>query len=87
MIKKGLEAIVGKRYVLDDEPTLDAYAKDLSLSQSRRPSLVIKPKNAAEVQKAVKLANKHLVPLIPVSSGVHFHGETIPEQGGVVVDL
>ena len=34
MIKKGLEAIVGKRYVLDDEPTLDAYAKDLSLNQS-----------------------------------------------------
>ncbi len=87
MIKKGLEAIVGKRYVLDDEPTLDAYAKDLSLSQSRRPSLVIKPKDVEEVQKAVKLANKHLVPLVPVSSGVHFHGETIPEQGGIAVDL
>jgi hypothetical protein len=45
MIKKGLEAIVGKRYVLDDEPTLDAYGKDLSLNQPRRPSLVVKPKN------------------------------------------
>jgi FAD/FMN-containing dehydrogenase len=87
MIKKGLEAIVGKRYVLDDEPTLDAYGKDLSLNQPRRPSLVVKPKNGEEVQKVVKLANKQLVPVIPVSSALHFHGETIPEQGGIVVDL
>lgn len=87
MIKKGLEAIVGTRYVLDDEPTLDAYGKDLSLNQPRRPSLVVKPKNAEEVQKIVKLANKHLVPIIPVSSAVHFHGETIPEQGGIAVDV
>lgn len=87
MIKKGLEAIVGRRYVLDDEASLDAYSKDLSLNQPRRPSLVVKPKNTEEVQKVVKLANKNLVPVIPVSSGVHFHGETIPEQGGIVVDL
>lgn len=87
MIKKGLEAIVGKRYVLDDEASLDAYSKDLSLSQPRRPSLVVKPKDVEEVQKVVKLANKRLMPVIPVSSGAHFHGETIPEQGGIVIDL
>jgi len=87
MIKKGLEAIVGKRYVLDDEASLDAYSKDLSLSEPRRPSLVVKPKNTEEVQKVVKLANKHLMPVVPVSSGVHFHGEAIPEQGGMVVDV
>jgi len=87
MIKKGLEAIVGKKYVLDDEASLDAYSKDLSLSEPRRPSIVVKPKNTEEVEKIVKLANKHLMPVIPVSSGIHFHGETIPEQGGIVVDL
>ena len=87
MLKKGLEAIVGKKYVLDDEPTLDAYSKDLSLSTPRRPSMVVKPKNTEEVQGLVKLANKHLIPLIPSSSGVHCNGATIPEQGGIVVDL
>jgi FAD/FMN-containing dehydrogenase len=87
MIKKGLEAIVGKRYVLDDEASLDTYSRDLSLSEPRRPSLVVKPKNTEEVQEVVKLANKHLMPVVPVSSGVHFHGEAIPEQGGMVVDL
>lgn len=87
MIKKELEAVLGKKHVLDDEATLDAYSADMSLSQPRRPSLVVKPKNSGEVQKVIKLANKHLTPLIPVSSGVHFHGETIPEQGGIAVDL
>ena len=87
MIKKRLEAIVGKRYVLDDEASLDVYSKDLSLSEPRRPSLVVKPKNTEEVEKVVKLANKHMMPVIPVSSGIHFHGETIAEQGGIVVDL
>jgi FAD/FMN-containing dehydrogenase len=87
MIKNGLEALVGKKNVFDDEATLDAYSKDMSLNEPRRPSFVVKPKDAEEVQKVVKLAHKHLLPVIPVSSGVHFHGEAIPEQGGIVVDL
>jgi hypothetical protein len=87
MIKKKLEAIVGKKNVLDDEETLTGYSRDMSLNEPRRPSLVVKPKDTEEVQKIVKLSNKQQVPVIPVSSGVHFHGETIPEQGGIVVDL
>ena len=87
MLKNGLEAIVGKKFVLDDEPTLEAHSKDLSLSLPRRPSCIVKPKNTEEVQQVVRLANKHLVPLIPSSSGVHFNGAAIPEQGGIVVDM
>jgi len=86
-MRKELEAIVGKKNVLDDEAILGMYSRDMSLHQPRMPSFVVKPGSAGEVQKLVKLANKHLVPLIPVSSGVHFHGETIPEQGGIAVDL
>ena len=87
MLKKKLETIVGKGNVLGDEASLDSYSKDLSLSQARRPQVVVKPKNRGEVERVVKLANKELIPVIPVSSGVHFHGETIPEQGGIVVDV
>jgi len=42
MIKKGLEAIVGKRYVLDGEASLDAYSKDLSLREVKK---VFDPQN------------------------------------------
>jgi FAD/FMN-containing dehydrogenase len=87
MLKKKLEAMVGKKNVLGDEASLDSYSKDLSLSQPRRPQLVVKPRDRGEVEKVVTLANKQMVPVIPVSSGVHFHGEAIPEQGGIVVDV
>jgi FAD/FMN-containing dehydrogenase len=87
MIKDEFAKIVGKRNVLDDEATLEAYSKDESLSQPKKPSFVVRPKDTEEVQKIVKKANERAVPLIPLSSGIHFHGQAIPEQGGVVVDL
>ncbi len=35
-----------------------------------------------------KLASESRIPLIPVSSGPpHFRGDTIPEQGGIIVDF
>jgi FAD/FMN-containing dehydrogenase len=87
MLKDELIKIVGKGNVLDDEETLTSYSSDLSLQPAKKPRLVVKPKNTEEVQRVVKHANEHLIPLVPVSSKVHFHGETIPEQGGIVVDL
>jgi len=51
------------------------------------PSYVAKPKNAEEVSKIVRLANESAIPVVPVSSDMHFNGATIPKQGGIVVDL
>jgi FAD/FMN-containing dehydrogenase len=87
MLKEELIKVVGKGNVLDDEGGLKASSSDFSLMPAKSPTLVVKPKGSGEVQKVVKLANEHLIPLVPVSSKVHFHGETIPEQGGIVVDL
>jgi len=39
-VKEDLSAVVGAKYVADDPQTLECYASDLSLAQSRRPSLV-----------------------------------------------
>ena len=87
MFKEELIKVVGKGNVLEDEATLKSYGEDFSLQPARKPMLVVKPKDRDEVQKVVKLANEQKIPLIPASSKVHFHGETIPEQGGIVVDL
>ncbi len=85
--KEQLEKIVGKKYVSDAKETLKRYSRDQSLVPPGMPELVVQPKTAEEVSGVVKWANEQDVPLVPVSSGVHFYGCTIPKQGGAVVDL
>jgi hypothetical protein len=87
MEKKILEEIVGVDNVFDNPLTLGAYSRDQSICKSRSPSYVVKPHSSDEIQAIVRLANQTLTPLIPVSSGVHFYGATIPQQGGIVLDL
>lgn len=87
MMKKALKEIVGADHIFDDPETLETYSKDRSFFKPRSPSFVVKPKNSGEIQAIVKMANKTLTPIIPVSSGVHFYGATIPQQGGIILDL
>ena len=89
MINKELALIVGAGNVSEAPEMLEAYSKDMSFVRPVRPDCVVKPRNAADVRKIVRLANETLTPLTPVSSGSpHFRGDTIPGVGGaVVVDL
>jgi FAD/FMN-containing dehydrogenase len=82
-----LVEIVGSENFSDDPETLDTYSKDFSLTPPRAPNCAVKPKMAEEVQKVIKFANENLLPVVPVSSRVHFHGATIPKQGGIILDL
>jgi FAD/FMN-containing dehydrogenase len=90
MIEKAkLVKIVGASKVSHDKAALDQYSSDISFVNMLKPACVVKPKNAGEVQKIVKLANETLTPLVPVSSGPpHFRGDTVPGIGGaIIVDL
>jgi FAD/FMN-containing dehydrogenase len=89
IVEKGqLADIVGEGNVLDDPAVLAEYSRDMSFAPQRQPAFVVRPKNAEEVQALVKWANLTLMPLIPVSSGPpHFRGDTVPQQGGLIVDL
>jgi hypothetical protein len=71
----------------DDPEVLNSYSRDFSLVPPGVPNYVVKPKTVEEVQKVIQLANKNLLPVVPVSSSVHFHGAAIPKQGGIIVDL
>jgi FAD/FMN-containing dehydrogenase len=85
--KEQLEKIVGKKNLSDAKEALAEFSRDYSLVPPAMPDLVVRPKTAEEVGGVVKWANENDIPLIPVSSQVHFYGCTIPKQGGVVVDL
>jgi FAD/FMN-containing dehydrogenase len=86
-IEVRLQKIVGEQFVSTKQEDLKRYAEDFSLSPPSLPDIIVWPKDVREVADVVKTCNEYNVPLIPVSSRVHFYGATIPKQGGVVVDL
>jgi FAD/FMN-containing dehydrogenase len=87
--KEKLVEIIGAANVSDEQTALDSYSMDISFVNRIRPDYVVKPANAAQVEKIVKLANDTSTPLVPVSSGApHFRGDTVPSAGGsIIVDL
>jgi FAD/FMN-containing dehydrogenase len=86
-IKQKLLEAVGTERFSDAPEVLEAYSRDFSLTPQGAPDCVIKAKDAPEVQKVIRLANEDHTAVVPVSSGVHFHGATIPRQGGIILDL
>jgi FAD/FMN-containing dehydrogenase len=84
-----LAKIVGKKQVMTDEAGRREYKEDASFVSGKMPQCVVRPRNADEVQKIVRLANEKGTPLIPCSSGgPRTRGDTVPEvEGAVMVDL
>jgi FAD/FMN-containing dehydrogenase len=87
--KDELASIVGAENVSDSPGELEEYAADESVDTQVAPGCVVKPKDAAEVQKLVTWANASGTPLVPLSSGApHLRGDSAPSvAGAVIVDL
>jgi hypothetical protein len=79
--------MVGAENFSDDSNVLNTYSKDFSFVSCGMPNFVVKPKDASEIQKVVRFANEQSVPIVPVSSSVHFEGAALPKQGGIILDL
>lgn len=86
-MKKDMESIVEKNFVFDDGDTLERYAKDQSFTRHCRPNCVVMPQSVEEVQELVKFANKNVTPIVPYSSGLNLRGGTVPNQGGILLNL
>jgi len=88
-LKEQFVKILGPEDVLDLPDQLQSYSSDKSFAKELAPILIIKVKNAADVQKVVKWANETKTPLVPISSGFpHYRGDTVPSvPGAVIVDL
>jgi FAD/FMN-containing dehydrogenase len=81
-----LTGILGADNIVQDRETLKAYSKDMSFVHPVMPDCVVRPGNAGDIQKIVKLANDTRTPLVPVSSGApHFRGDTVPATGGAII--
>ncbi|MBN1367827.1 MAG: FAD-binding oxidoreductase [Dehalococcoidales bacterium] len=86
-IRDKLAEIAGTKNFSDSATALQKYATDYSLTPKGKANYVVKVKNAEQIQRVITLANENLMPVVPVSSSVHFNGCTIPKQGGIIMDL
>jgi alkyldihydroxyacetonephosphate synthase len=82
--------------VSSDPANLDAYTADTYWkaleAQARgtplgRPHLVVRPASEEHVAETLRLANRHLVPVVPWGGGSGSQGGAVPVEGGIVLDL
>jgi 4-cresol dehydrogenase (hydroxylating) len=76
---------LGAEHVRADAATLAAYQNNVGGLQRSIPAVLL-PGNTAEVQVVVQIANRHRVPLYPISRGRNWGlGSRLPGCDGVVV--
>ena len=64
--------------VLNDAYSLGLYGTDASIYQVK-PLVVVLPKHEADVKKAVEIARKHSVKILPRGGGTSLAGQTVAE--------
>jgi hypothetical protein len=85
--KDELAKIVGKENVSDAKDVLLQYSSDYSLVPPGVPDFAVCPTTSEQISAILKLANEQNVPVVPVSSQIHFNGGAIPKQGGIMLDM
>ena len=81
-----IEEIISKDRIFTDTADLYAYGFDASIHHAT-PDIVIRPKDAEEVEKVVKIANEYRIPIIARGSGTALCGQAVPIYGGIILDM
>jgi glycolate oxidase len=80
-----LKNIVGEKYVLVDNESLENYGHDQTEHLLYLPSVVVKPANADEISQIMKICNADRIPVTPRGAGTGLSGGALPNLGGVLV--
>jgi 4-cresol dehydrogenase (hydroxylating) len=80
--------VLGPDHVITERPALTA-CETATFATSQRVFAVLRPSSREEVQQLVHIANRHGVPLYPISSGFNWgYGSRVPPVDGcAIVDL
>jgi FAD/FMN-containing dehydrogenase len=90
---RALEEVVGQDWVFTSEDDLAPYRDSFSAvwgtPEERLAAAAVAPATVEQVQAIVRIANRHRIPLFPISTGKNFgYGGPSPNlTGSVVVDL
>jgi len=77
--------IVGEKYVLKDEGSLNEYGHDETENLLYLPDVVIKPGNAEEISAILRICNEARIPVTPRGAGTGLSGGALPHLGGVLI--
>jgi glycolate oxidase len=82
-----LAAIVGDKNATTAKHIRYAYSYDMSFVQPKLPDYVVLVSTVEEVQGVLRYANQEKIPVVPYTAGTNIGGLTIPERGGILMDL
>jgi glycolate oxidase len=77
--------IIGEKYVLVDEESLNHYSHDETEDLHYLPEVVLKPQTAEEISEILKICNKARIPVTPRGAGTGLSGGALPYLGGVLL--
>src|SRR5277367_2805058 len=87
------QTVVGKEWVFTSDEDLDPYRDSYSPMRDekdeRQASAAVAPTSVEEVQAVVRIANRHRIPLYPISTGrnLTYGGSAPVYSGSVILDL
>ena len=85
--KEALQEALGEEWVTDDVTILIGYSRDQSPLPAQYSHLVVMPASTEEVAEVYRIANEHLVDVIPMGTGLTTMALHIPLYGGIMMDL
>lgn len=87
IVTEKLKEILGNEWISDFPEELFLYSFDMTENPPKNPEFVAMPKTPQEIQSIVRLANEYKVPIVPFIAGANVGGLTIPQRGGIILDL
>ncbi|MCB9359766.1 MAG: FAD-binding protein [Flavobacteriales bacterium] len=82
-----LISIVGNKYVLFDEESLDKYSHDETEDFKFYPEVVVLPRTPEEISAILKICNKENIPLTPRGAGTGLSGGALPINKGILLSM
>ena len=89
-LMKDLNKTLPKNNILSDIEERYVYSVDASNNQDKNMPLadaVVFVENIEQVQKVVKIANKHMTPVICRGAGTNTVGACVPVHGGIILNF
>lgn len=78
---------LGEERVTKESKAITAFASDMSGAAPKRANLVARPDSPSQAREVVLIAGRFGLPLIPVVGKTNMSGLTVPDDGGVILDL